>query len=144
MSVRLEHANLLVRDIGEMIRFLQTAFPDFGIRREGTTWNATRWVHIGNDQTYLALNEASEEPTERWVPYGSRPGLNHLGYEVDDVEALRARMIAANYRDSTVPNDHPHRKRVYFNDPEGNDWEFVQYFSDDLDERNDYELPDVP
>lgn len=32
--------------------------------------------------------------------------------------------------------------RVYFYDPEGNDWEFVQYFSDDPAERNNYELPD--
>ena len=143
MSVRLEHANLLVRDIDERIRFLQTASPDFGIRREGTTLQRSRWVHIGTDETYLALSEASEEPAERWVPYRGRPGLNHLGYEVDDVEALRARMIAAHYRDSTVPNDHPYRKRVYFTDPEGNDWEFVQYSSDDPAERNDYEHPDI-
>jgi hypothetical protein len=39
-----------------------------------------------------------------------------------------------------VPNHHPHRQRVYFLDPEGNDWEFVQYFSADPAERNDYEL----
>ncbi len=143
MSIRLEHANLMVRDIDGMIRFLQAAFPDFGIRAEGTTPQGTRWLHIGTDQTYLALSEAREEPSERWVPYGGRPGLNHLGYQVDDVEALRERMLAANYRDSTVPNEHPHRKRVYFYDPEGNDWEFVQYFSDDPVERNDYELPDI-
>jgi hypothetical protein len=31
---------------------------------------------------------------------------------------------------------------VYFYDPEGNDWEFVQYFSQNPAERNDYELPD--
>ena len=58
------------------------------------------------------------------------------------MEALRARLAEANYPDSTVPNQHPHRKRVYFHDPEGNDWEFVQYFSDDPLERNDYELAD--
>ena len=37
----------------------------------------------------------------------------------------------------------PYRKRVYFTDPEGNDWEFVQYSSDDPAERNDYEHPDI-
>ena len=42
--------------------------------------------------------------------------------------------------DSTVPNFHPFRKRVYFNDAEGNDWEFVEYLSQDPLERNDYEL----
>ena len=40
-------------------------------------------------------------------------------------------------------NDPPYRKRVYFTDPEGNDWEFVQYSSDDPLERNDYEHPDI-
>lgn len=29
MAVRLEHANLCVRDMEAMIRFLQTAFPEF-------------------------------------------------------------------------------------------------------------------
>ena len=75
-------------------------------------------------------------------PYTGEPGINHLGYEVSDVDALRTRLLAAGYRESTVPNAHPQRKRVYFYDPEGNDWEFVQYFSDDPAERNDYDLPD--
>jgi len=30
----------------------------------------------------------------------------------------------------------------HFYDADGNDWEFVQYFSDNPLERNDYELPD--
>ena len=49
---------------------------------------------------------------------------------------------AAGYHDSTVPNNHPYRKRVYFYDPDGNDWEFVQYFSNDPAKRNDYDLSD--
>lgn len=137
MTSRLEHANLAVRDIDGMVKFIETAFPDFKIRAEGTH-NGTRWLHVGTENSYLALNEATGKPNEPWHPYSGRPGLNHLGYEVDDADALRARMLAAGYRDSTVPNDHPFRKRVYFYDPEGNDWEFVQYFSDDPAERNAY------
>ena len=68
------------------------------------------------------------------------PGTNHLGFEVDDVEQLCERLRAAGYVDSTVPNSYPFRKRVYFNDAEGNDWEFVEYLSQDPLERNDYEL----
>ena len=142
MTVRLEHANLIARDIDGMIAFLQAAFPDFQVRGEGKSWNGTRWVHLGNDETYIALNEMTAEPAEPWTPYGGKPGLNHLGYEVDDVEALRRRLVAAGYRDSTVPNSHPHRRRVYFHDAEGNDWEFVEYRSEDPRERNDYELSD--
>ena len=140
MNPRIEHANLVVRDMAGMVRFLRTAFPQFRIRRESKGAKRNAWIHIGTDDTYIALSEATEEPAERWQPYSGRPGVNHLGYEVDDVEALRARMTDAGFKDSTVPNDHPHRKRVYFNDPDGNDWEFVQYFSDDPDERNDYAL----
>ena len=51
-------------------------------------------------------------------------------------------LAAAGFRDSTYPNNHPHRKRVYFYDADGNDWEFVQYFTDDIAKRNDYDLPD--
>jgi catechol 2,3-dioxygenase-like lactoylglutathione lyase family enzyme len=142
MAVRLEHANLCVRDVDEMLRFVRSAFPEFSVRGEGRTGWGTRWVHVGTGETYLALNEANAEAPEPWVPYAGKPGTNHLGYEVDDVEALRERLSAAGYRDSTVPNAHPHRRRVYFHDREGNDWEFVEYASSDPALRNDYALPD--
>ncbi len=142
MTIRIEHANIIVRDIDATVRFLQTAFPEFEVRREGDNGKG-RWMHIGTDDTYIALNEASVEPAEAWVPYNGRPGVNHLGYEIDDADTLQDRMRAAGYKDSTVPNSHPHRKRVYFYDPDGNDWEFVQYFSDDPAKRNDYELSDT-
>ena len=38
--------------------------------------------------------------------------------------------------------NHPFQKRLYFYDPEGRDWEFFQYHSDDVNKRNDYKLPD--
>jgi catechol 2,3-dioxygenase-like lactoylglutathione lyase family enzyme len=143
MTVRLDHANLAVRDLDEAIRFLRTAFPEFRVRAEGTTWRGARWVHLGTGDVYLALSQASAEPAEPWVPYAGRPGTNHLGFEVDDAEAVRARLAAAGYADSTVPNAHPHRRRVYFRDAEGNDWEFVQYLTDDPALRHDYALPDA-
>jgi len=141
MTIRLEHANMNVRNIDDTVRFLIAALPEFQIRREGYN-EGQRWMHIGTDDTYIALNESTDEPTEKWVPYAGKPGINHLGYEVDDVDAVRARLSAAGFRDSTYPNNHPHRKRVYFYDADGNDWEFVQYLSDDPKERNDYEMPD--
>ena len=111
MTVRLDHANLTVRDVEETLRFLRAAFPDFRIRGEGRKWNGARWLHVGTDDVYLALEQASAGPAERWVPYAGKPGTNHLGFEVDDVDALHARLSAAGYADSTVPNRHPHRRR---------------------------------
>lgn len=142
MPVRMEHANVTVRDIAAMIRFLQTAFPDFRVRGEGVSHEGVRWVHVGTDETYIALSEARVQPGSHFEPYSGAPGVNHVAYEVDDVDAIRARMAAAGYRDSTVPNRHPFRKRLYFYDPEGNDWEFVQYLTEDPAKRNDYQLAD--
>lgn len=142
MLFRLEHANLGVRDIEAMIQFLRTACPQFRLRAEGVSSDGTRWVHVGTDDTYIALGQAKTDSVRSWVPYAGEPGVNHLAYEVDDVDALHLRLKAAGYRESTVPNAHPHRKRVYFYDPEGNDWEFVQYYSPRSEERHDYELPD--
>ena len=143
MSTRLEHANLIVQDVPGMIRFLQTAFPEFQIRAQGKNLLGGEWAHVGTDDTYLALNEAHAESSDPFVPYAGKPGTNHLGYEVDDAEAVRSRLAAAGYKDTTYPNAHPHRNRVYFNDAEGNDWEFVEYLSLDPRERNDYDTPDA-
>jgi catechol 2,3-dioxygenase-like lactoylglutathione lyase family enzyme len=143
MTVRLDHANLAVRDQDAALHFLQTAFPEFRVRGRGPGWDGSRWIHVGTDEVYLALYSATADSAEPWVPYAGRPGLNHLGFEVDDVDAVRARLAAAGYRESTVPNAHPHRKRVYFRDAEGNDWEFVEYRSAASAERNDYSIPDI-
>lgn len=142
MNARLEHANLAVRNLDAMLEFVAAALPEFALRAEGTNAQGGRWVHVGTQGSYLALNEVSKDRVEPWQPYGDRPGLNHLGFEVVDAAAIAARLTAAGYRETSVPNQHPHRTRVYFLDPEGNDWEFVQYHSDDPALRNDYALPD--
>jgi len=140
MTARMEHANLCVRDIDAMIRFLHSALPEFRIRADHTDSDGSRWVHVGNDQTYVALTAAWQPGSRPFDAYSGLPGVNHLGFEVDDATALRYRMLEAGFEESTVPNHHPHRRRVYFLDPEGNDWEFVQYFTAEPAERNDYDL----
>jgi hypothetical protein len=65
MAVRLEHANLTVRDIEGMIRFLQTAFPEFRVRGEGRSQDGSRWLHIGTQDTYIALSPAKVEPEKQ-------------------------------------------------------------------------------
>ena len=142
MAARLEHANLCVRDVDGMIRFPRTAFPEFQVRGEGVGPEGVRWVHVGTDETYIALSQSRVKAEKEWTPYQGLPGVNHLAYEVDDVVGMRNRMMSAGYKESTPPNSHPHRKRLYFYDPEGNDWEFVQYLSNDPAERNDYKLAD--
>ena len=142
MSTKLEHANLCVVDIDGMIKFLQAALSDFIVRHDETDSDGDRWVHIGNDTTYIALNNSTQKDSSDWTPYSGKPGVNHLGYMVDNAEQVRSRLLAADYIESTVENNHPFRKRFYFYDPEGRDWEFVEYLSEKLEERNDYTLAD--
>ncbi len=111
MTIRLEHANLSVHDIDAAIHFLRTAFPEFRVRRDTTGPDGSRWVHVGTDETYIALNQA--EAQRKAAHKGAT--LNHLAYEVDNVDALRRRLHEAGYQENTlVSNAHPYRKRLYF------------------------------
>ena len=133
---RLEHANVSVRDAASIIRFLGTAFPSFRVRGEGLDDLGRPWCHFGDDEMYVALTSLGAGETRR--PYGNTCGLNHLGFEVDDIDALRQRMEGAGYQHNLRFDDHPARRRIYFHDAEGNDWEFVEYLTPDRAQRNDY------
>ena len=134
--MRLEHANISSTHPEELTHFLQTAFPDFRVRGKGSGTGGRPWCHVGNDDFYIAITTVSET-TDR-APYSNSTGFNHLGWEVDDVVALEARMADAGYTPNLKEHHHPARLRTYFHDPDGNDWEFVQYLSEDPTERNDY------
>lgn len=140
MTPRLEHANLAVQDLAEALRFVQTAFPEFPIRYQSPPEDPDPWVHVGTEDSYLALSTATKDRASTDQPYTGYPGVQHLGFEVPDAEGLRQRLLAAGFTESTVPNNHPHRKRVYFLDADGNDWEFVEYLNDDPTLRHDYTL----
>jgi catechol 2,3-dioxygenase-like lactoylglutathione lyase family enzyme len=135
VSAQLEHANITVGDLDGAVDFLLTAIPEFRVRGSGTGQDG-RWVHVGSDSSYVALNEAGDaeaaEPLSRWR------GVNHLGFVVDDAEAVKRRLLAKGFREGFIAEAHPHRKRIYVLDAYGNEWEFVEYLSDAIEERNDY------
>jgi catechol 2,3-dioxygenase-like lactoylglutathione lyase family enzyme len=133
---RLEHANLSVVNTEAMERFLIAAFPDFHRRGEGMDDHGRPWRHVGNDDFYIALQTVPDDAGR--TPYGNNSGLNHLGWEVDDMVDLENRMKAAGFEPNLRADDHPARNRHYFFDPDGNDWEFVEYLVESASERNDY------
>ncbi|MEQ8860062.1 MAG: VOC family protein [Pseudomonadales bacterium] len=136
--LKLEHANLSVTDVAAMTRFITVAFPEFTIRGEGHDDAGRLWRHVGNDSFYLALQAVPSRRDRQ--PYGNDTGLNHLGWEVGDVAAVESRLRHAGFEPNLHVDSHPARRRVYFHDPEGNDWEFVQYLTDDPRARHDYDL----
>ncbi len=142
MKLLIEHANITVASTEEAKRFLGTAFPDFRVRGEGFLHggeSSGTWVHFGNDETYLALQENREHTGRSDVPY-TNDGINQLGFVVDDMDDLVSRMSAAGYHPTAASamEGHPYRKRAYFLDKNDFEWEFVEYLSSDPAEKNSY------
>jgi catechol 2,3-dioxygenase-like lactoylglutathione lyase family enzyme len=126
----LEHANLWVQDIDATVRFLSTALPHLQVRG-GREFDGGRWVHLGTETSYVCLNEGPANP-------GSRGRMNHLGYSVRDLDDVRSRLEKAGYQEGSSGEEHTHRRRMYFLDGEGLEWEFVEYLSEAAAERNQY------
>ncbi len=138
--IKLEHANLVVTDINATLQFVQTAFPEWVIRGKGEmNWHGKprNWVHIGSDDTYLTLNDNGEGENRNLS--GHTPGLAHLGFVVEDLDALVSRLQAKGYEIDIEGAEHPFRKNVYFLDPAGFQFEFIEYHSDKPSERNLYD-----
>ena len=139
MQTYLEHANITVPDVDAAIAFLRTLDPTLGVRNDGTGENGRRWVHVGNDRAYIALQAAHpapapKDPHETYVNHG----INHLGWVVADHDAVVKRLDEAGYRRGMEAEPHPHRKRAYYYDSAGLEWEILEYLSSDPAEFNDY------
>jgi catechol 2,3-dioxygenase-like lactoylglutathione lyase family enzyme len=134
-TMYLEHANITVNNIERAIDFFKNAFPDFNIRGKGI-FNGRKWVHFGNNDTYLAINQSLEK-VQLQKEYGSS-GINHIGFVVGDVEEVATRLISAGFKRDYPKEIEEFRIRDYFADDDGNQFEFVEYLSDIPDERNQY------
>lgn len=137
--VRLEHINLVVKDIDPTLCFLQTAFPEWRIRGEGNSkWGETtrRWLHFGDDDYYITLND-NAKGVIRDIR-GIEPGLAHMGFVVPDLEQLIQRLSQAGYIIDIKGREHPYRSTVYYCDPAGFQFEFLQYHSEKPEQKNLY------
>ena len=137
--VRLEHANLVVTDIQPTLDFLLTALPHWRVRGrgEGTWANAARsWVHVGDDDYYICLNDGAQGEIRNLQ--GVSPGLAHLGFVIDDLTDLIERLSRSGFEIDIIGRDHPYRSTVYYCDPAGFQFEFMQYHSSTAAEKNQY------
>jgi catechol 2,3-dioxygenase-like lactoylglutathione lyase family enzyme len=124
--IRFEHINLSCKNIDATKNFYQTLFPDWYVRAEGV-FNGDRWIHFGNNQFYLALNDDSEQERVH-KPYESI-GINHVGFVIKDGEAMKELLDAKgiDYYTMTAAET---KHRIYVNDPDGNEIELVEYNPD--------------
>ena len=135
-GIYLEHANLNVSDVEKSIHFFTTAFPHFKIRGGGGEGN-DKWLHLGDDLTYLAINQGIKSSKDEQHNYDVN-GINHIGFVVNDVEEIAERLSDAGFKRSYPKQVQQFRIRDYFDDADGNQYEFVQYLSDKMEEKNSY------
>lgn len=134
-NIYLEHANITVNDLQEAIKFFQTAFPHFKIRGGGN--DMREWIHLGDDDTYIAINQAKQSDLKADKNYDSI-GINHLGFVVQDVEEIANNLLSKGYKRDYPKQVEQFRIRDYFADADGNQYEFVQYLSEVVLEKNSY------
>ncbi len=134
-NIYLEHANITVNDLQEAIKFFQTAFPHFKIRGGGN--DVREWVHLGDDNTYIALNQATQNDLKIKKNY-DKVGINHLGFVVQNVEEIANNLLMNGYKRDFSKQVEQFRIRDYFADADGNQYEFVQYLSEIPEEKNSY------
>ncbi len=121
---RIEHVNVTVRDPDRVAALMEAVFG-WRIRWRGAARDGGRTIHIGAEHDYLALYTGDK------AQYGDddfakgRP-LNHIGLEVDDLDAIEAKVIAAGLTPFNH-GDYAPGRRFYFLDPDGIEYEIVSY-----------------
>jgi len=137
MQSRIEHVNITVRDLERATRFIITALPEFRVRGEDKSGRGD-WRHVGTDDTYISLTHSQDAVTGKRTNYADL-GVNHIGVVVEDVESVIARLRSAGYRQSSGTEVSQWRKRYYFLDNDDQEWEFIEYMSEEPEKKNNYE-----
>lgn len=135
--ITLEHINLVVTDIEKSITFYQAAFPHWKIRSGGESlWSGKprHWVHFGDDYQYIAFNDNGVNQIRDLK--GHQVGLAHFAFVTSDIKGVIKRLAKAGFAIDKPGAENEYRENVYFIDPDGFEVEFVQYFSDLPNERN--------
>ena len=136
---RLEHINLSVHSLQPTQEFLLCAFPNWRVRGSGSNqWGDVKrnWIHLGDDDYYITLNDGAQGNIRDLTSV--TPGLAHTGFVVEDLDSLIERMSNQGFSVSIFGQPHPFRKTVYYTDPAGFQFEFIEYFSEQPDQKNLY------
>lgn len=124
---RLEHLNITVGDIDATASVLCDLFG-WRVRWAGSSIYDGRSVHVGGDDTYLALYCCADGQPRQAAQssYDQKGGLNHIGVVVPDLDAVEAKVIAQGYEPNSHADYEPGR-RFYFTQQDRFEIEVVQY-----------------
>ena len=123
-SLRIEHVNITVAD-PKRTSDLMAALFDWRVRWSGPAQNGGHTIHVGSNDHYVALHTGGA-PTRVGMDFAKGRPLNHIGVEVDDLDATEIRVVAAGLKPFSHADYEPGR-RFYFLDPDGIEYEVVSY-----------------
>ena len=124
MQSKLEHINLTVRDSDATAGILSHIF-DWKIRWAGAAIDNGRTIHLGGEDTYLALyshvDKHHADTSHKTITH-----LNHIGIQVDDLDHAEQRIKAYGFVTYNHGDYEPGR-RFYFELEEGVEIEVLSY-----------------
>ena len=118
---RIEHVNLTVTDIERSAELFEKLLG-WRQRWRGASMHGGETIHVGEENTYLALY------TDRKEPAGQKKGrpMNHVGLLVDDLDGAEQVIVEAGL-EPWGHDDYEPGRRFYFYDWDGIEFEVVSY-----------------
>ncbi|MEP0519451.1 MAG: VOC family protein [Hyphomicrobiales bacterium] len=126
-SVRLEHVNVTVSDPDKTAKILCDLFG-WQVRWKGDSIYGGTSIHVGADDSYLAIYTMGKMKKGRDDTYSTVGGLNHIAVVVDDLDLIEQKVAAAGFQTHSHADYEPGR-RFYFLDSDGLEFEVVSYLS---------------
>ncbi|WP_298437209.1 methylmalonyl-CoA epimerase [Geobacter sp.] len=119
MLTKINHIGIAVRSLADTLPFYR---DNLGMTCTGTEEVAEQKVRvaflaIGASKIELLEPTSAESPIAKFLEK-SGPGIHHIAYEVEDIEAAIARLMADGARMiDSVPRDGAHGTRIAFIHP---------------------------
>lgn len=124
--IKLEHANVTVSDPEATAAWLCDVFG-WTVRWSGPAMQTGRTVHVGTQDSYIAVFSPGETATADVDTYRTAGMLNHLAVFTDeDINAVEARVRQAGFT-PVNHNDYAPGRRFYFHDSDGIEWEVASH-----------------
>ncbi|KEJ88783.1 VOC family protein [Sulfitobacter donghicola] len=125
MAAQLEHVNLTVSDPLATAAWMKPVFG-WHIRWQGEAISGGYSVHVGTADQYVAIYRPEGDLTPAPKSYNNIARLNHIAVVVSDLEAVEEAVRNQGFRMGEHYDYEPGR-RFYFYDPDGIEFEVVQY-----------------
>lgn len=120
----IEHINLVVSDPERTAQLLAGLFG-WHERWRGPASDGGFTIHVGSADHYIAVY-SGPGGMHAHARYPKGEPFNHIGIQVDDLDATEARVKAAGLA-PFAHDDYAPGRRFYFFDPDGIEYEIVSY-----------------